>query len=453
MSKSIIIQQSGFPEALTVDALRIEKLGGGSEDWAFASGETSSFVKMSIGKNAEVDATDYGAQAITEVDVTQATNGIETQPDEVPDTIGPRNVSISEGNQPRIFSPVKKVRVNLQAGGTIDLLPKSSIATGTLYATKRGHYAAKDDGYVGYSKVYIDVPESIDGTGEDGGWTDLPDEIRVTTPPTKTTYSVGETIDYTGMVVVAYKNSQIWQNESYPNGVIPINELLGLPVLVSNVLRINDVDEELCPSGLYPWKQPAQVGIGGFYYAEGRYPSTGRYDRVRLEYNLPNNIMIAGYITYRNNKFGLGTRICAKDKYIGAKYTARTLYYKNGEIVAGDSIAELSIVVNNSTTTILNGEEVSLDHITYERAKQLGGMYFICAGSSTSGVSSISPIETNIPGVLTQTFYDGENPPDTWIEDARIFRQAAYGLQDIDVLWERPRDGQQLTTKFGIRIN
>jgi hypothetical protein len=315
---------------------------------------------MSIGKNAEVDATDYDAQAITEVDVTQDINGIETQPDEAAVTIEPRNVSISEGNQPRIFSPVKKVRVNLQAGGTVDLVPKSSVSTGTLYATKRGHYAAKDDGYVGYSKVYVDVPESIDGTGEDGGWTDLPDEIRVTTPPTKTTYSVGEIIDYTGMVVVAYKNSRIWQNENYPNGVIPINELLGLPVSVPNVLRINDVDEELCPSGIYPWKQPAQVGCGGFYYAEGRKLYTGWFDSMRIEYNLPNNIMIAGWTTYKNNKFdGLVVRICAKDKYAGAEYTIRSIYYKNGNIVQGSGgVVTTSTVINSATTAILNGEEI-----------------------------------------------------------------------------------------------
>lgn len=458
MSENIIIQQSGFPEALTVDALRMGVLGSGSEDWVFSSGEVSSFIKMAVGKNVEIDASDYDAQAITEVDVTQATNGIETQPDEAPDTIGPRNVSISEGNQPRIISPVKKVRVNLQAGGTIDLLPKSSIVTGTLYAAKRGHYAAKNDGYVGYSKVYVDVPESIDGTGEDGGWTDLPDEIRVTTPPTKTTYSVGETIDYTGMVVVAYKNSQIWQNESYPNGVIPINELLELPVSVSNVLKINDVDEELCPSGLYPWKQPAQVGSGGFYYAEGRNLFTGWYDSERIEYNLPNNIMIAGWMRYKNNKFmGLATRICAKDEYVGAKYTARTIYKKNGNIV-DEGTVELGIDLTNATTTILNGEEITLDNISYERAKREGGMYFICVGSSSASINSISrrddvEIETNIPGLLTQTFHDDERSPATWIEQARIFRQAAYGLQDIDVLWERPRDGQQLTTKFGIKIN
>lgn len=458
MSENIIIQQSGFPEALTVDALRIDKLGVGSEDWTFASGETSSFIKMSIGKNTEVDATDYDAQAITEVNVTQDINGIETQPDEVADTIEPRNVSISEGNKPRIFSPVKKVRVNLQAGGTIDLLPKSSIATGTLYATKRGHYIAKDDGYVGYSKVYINVPESIDGTGEDGGWTDLPDEIRVTTPPTKTTYSVGEIIDYTGMVVVAYKNSRIWRNKSYPNGVIPINELLGLPVSVSNVLRINQVDEELCPSGISPWKQPAQVGCGGFYYVEGRRLSKGWYDSIRIEYNLSNNIMIAGWIRYQNNIFKtLSTLIGAKDKYIGAEYTVRTIYYKNGNIVREGDIVDLSIILSTGATTILNEKERTLENISYERAKQEGGMYFICRGSASEGFNSFAQredveIETNIPGLLTQIFYD-EYPPRTAIEDARIFRQAAYGLQDIDVLWERPRDGKQLTTKFSIKID
>ena len=212
---------------MTVDALRLKKLGGGSEEWAFASGDTSSFIKMSIGKNAEIDATDYNVQAITEVNVTQKIMGIETEPDEVEIITEPRMVSIREGNKLRLMSGIKKLRVNLQSGGTTELVPKSSVSTGTLYATKIGEYKAADDGYVGYSRVYVNVPESVPGSGgADGGWTDLPDEIRVTTPPTKTDYTEGESINYDGIIVKAYKGGTVWENEEYPKGIIPFNELI-----------------------------------------------------------------------------------------------------------------------------------------------------------------------------------------------------------------------------------
>lgn len=54
----------------------------------------------------------------------------------------------------------------------------------------------------------------------------LPDEIRIITPPTKTTYANGEKICLDGIVVGAYRNDSIWTNTKYPNGHIPINELM-----------------------------------------------------------------------------------------------------------------------------------------------------------------------------------------------------------------------------------
>lgn len=48
---------------------------------------------------------------------------------------------------------------------------------------------------------------------------DPPDHILITTPPTKLTYEVGETIDITGMVVTAYNSDDsVW-------GVVPSDEI------------------------------------------------------------------------------------------------------------------------------------------------------------------------------------------------------------------------------------
>ena len=68
----------------------------------------------------------------------------------------------------------------------------------------------------------IDVPEQ----------NNLPDEIRIITPPTKTEYRGGEKVDLSGAVVGAYKNGTIWTNSKYPNGHIPLGELIVSPLIV-----------------------------------------------------------------------------------------------------------------------------------------------------------------------------------------------------------------------------
>lgn len=56
-----------------------------------------------------------------------------------------------------------------------------------------------------------------------------PTHIKVTTPPTKTTYNNGENIDFTGIVVTAYTNNGtsdvLYDTAETPNGIVPFNQL------------------------------------------------------------------------------------------------------------------------------------------------------------------------------------------------------------------------------------
>lgn len=55
----------------------------------------------------------------------------------------------------------------------------------------------------------------------------IPTSIQVTTPPDKTTYSAGQTIDYTGIVVTLYDDiGTVYTDDSYPNGNPPFEELV-----------------------------------------------------------------------------------------------------------------------------------------------------------------------------------------------------------------------------------
>ena len=58
----------------------------------------------------------------------------------------------------------------------------------------------------------------------------LPESIEIITQPTKLTYEDGEMIDLTGAVVSAKKaNGETWTSSQYPNGHIPLGELIVEP--------------------------------------------------------------------------------------------------------------------------------------------------------------------------------------------------------------------------------
>ena len=67
----------------------------------------------------------------------------------------------------------------------------------------------------------FDLNWQTDVPGQDN----LPDEIRIISPPYKTEYKYNDKVDLNGIIVKAYKNDLVWENDRYPDGLIPINEL------------------------------------------------------------------------------------------------------------------------------------------------------------------------------------------------------------------------------------
>ena len=64
---------------------------------------------------------------------------------------------------------------------------------------------------------------------------ELPASIEIVTPPNKLKYQDGERIDLTGMVVTAKKtDGSTWTSAKYPNGHIPLGELIVEPMVAGN---------------------------------------------------------------------------------------------------------------------------------------------------------------------------------------------------------------------------
>lgn len=145
-----------------------------------------------------------------------------------------KNIMIQEGGTAKQIT-ADKLKTNLVGGGSCLWVPEDGTNLGTKHISENGTFRASADGYYGYSEVTVSGVGSVTGRDPDTGEekqvtvdpqtgdiveTILPVEIRITTLPTKTTYTQGETIDYSGIVVHAYSST------GRDMGAVPFNELV-----------------------------------------------------------------------------------------------------------------------------------------------------------------------------------------------------------------------------------
>ena len=149
-------------------------------------------------------------------------------------------VLITEGQIPRGFS-TNKLKTKLQGSGSCLWVPEDERNTKELNVNSNGTYIAESENYYGYSKIDVKIPGSVlAGYGQDGYKysidTDANGNLKQTLVPSRIGYvhstntrsfTEGETIDYTGLQVDAFKiYNLIYSDTRYPNGVIPNEELI-----------------------------------------------------------------------------------------------------------------------------------------------------------------------------------------------------------------------------------
>lgn len=148
-----------------------------------------------------------------------------------------KSVKIKEGSGAWQTESTDIIKTQLVEGGTQKWVPeeqyKSLLEKKVLNVTANGTYTPASFDCDCFSKVVVKLgdgsnedgsnkykgPNTVTGTDpntneptsvstdEDGNlvFSQIPAFIKVTTPPNTTSYSEGETIDYTGIIVCAYK--------------------------------------------------------------------------------------------------------------------------------------------------------------------------------------------------------------------------------------------------------
>lgn len=347
-----------------------------------------------------------------------------------------KKVAILEGDKSRRFGGVKYLRTNLTGGGTCEWVPEDDRKLKTKTIKKNGTYRIADEkgDYYGFSQVTVSVSNSTTGkkkpsTGGDGneysvkvnedtGMLEekvLPSSIRITTQPSKTTYTNGESISLNGAVIKAYKaDGGLWVAEGYSGGVIPLNELEIEPTTASgggsdegiwtdgngvNALRIN-YEHQTATDGEYTWETYC-------------YPhALGDATNARTGSTVP--------LTLRGN----GEATLFVTKFNGATYAIR---------VSGDNRLDSAVYFNNELTN-------------YSNAPITG---WFGGGSSTAKTTTTE---------WTQAPWDLRYVPESTSNPSAVDPSTLHptggggGAQIITVKWNRPEDEKELTDTFTIDV-
>lgn len=426
MSKDIIIQEAGIGKNLTVDALKLNKPGSGSENWVPADGKD--LVELDIGGSGTYRASDYNAYGIAVARVEPKYGGGATAARAAAREFkAPYNVAIKEGGK-AILASACQLKVNNQGSGASLWVPRSEVTLKTKHITESGVYAASDEYCYGFSEVTVsnvDVEIETDGDGDeyakihDGDRVltiPMPDSIVIDVPPSKLDYREGEAINYAGMVVKGYMHSgRLWTDETHPDGVIPINELT-LPVTTAHAEGSKTASSELDTGD---FTQPIPISGGATFAC---YTSAGKTVRVAWAYTAINGAVL-----------------------VVMSNTQRQTVILYASPNNGDALVE------DKTTTNASSGEQRHEYTVYQTRSSYtadGKTVYYSVFQFSHTISAYEP--TALPEIQ---WYGDSNPnyrgPTAW---TIIYGDVSGGTQEIPVQYIRRIDSKLLETSFTINV-
>ncbi len=246
----------------------------------------------------------------------------------------------------------------------------------------------------------------------------LPDEIRIISPPYKTEYRDGEKIDLSGAIVGAYKNGYIWTSTKYPNGHIPLGELIVSPLIATDA-NMPFVENE------------------GYYTQTTTYYYNRNYE--------PDRIVTTTY-TEEFKRKTYGPRLPEESPFIIFSDRYPMVWERDNQ---GNPV----VTVHARSIWYASDHAVWNDHIYTQDGKTVhyggpysGGLDECTVLDSTKNHYISIQYETNIPVAIN---HDSVEDP---IEVDKFAWNAIFGEngEEITISWARPDDHQILTTSFNV---
>lgn len=257
MSNNLTVNKHGVAQALTsVEAVQTYGATGGNVKWV---DENEAVLKGKfITANGTYKAEDDGALGYKRVVVMSvASAGFDA-----PVSTKKQGIAIKEGGKGRVMNAVKKIAMQKSGSGELLMVPKPNITTKTLSVTAPGVYDIATDpdkgDAIAYSQVTVNVSDADrDAAGfnpENPTYMDnLPTSIFMYEPPLSIDHQDGEPIHTDFTVKGKDENGNIWTgNQLYPDGIIPLEELMLTPNVASFDKENEIIYSEMDTSGA-PW--------------------------------------------------------------------------------------------------------------------------------------------------------------------------------------------------------
>ena len=276
------------------------------------------------------------------------------------------------------------------------------------------------------NEVAIDV--------SDGSVINLPSSITIIVQPTKTEYQDGETIDPTGMVVVA-KNADgtTWTSTEYPNGHIPLGELYIDPTLaIAN--SITSFGSSLMV------EPPIYINTLNSYTLEGTgvnnsaNPPTRTYYKQTCETSAEKTVVIK---RESSDQYGYYAQCYL---FFASENPIRVRYINSYGEVTNDT------TFNNTTDKYSAGVDSPTNPTCYY-------------GWANLSISSAEPItDVKYPVNTHYTFADPIpnqsrlRPQISWVIMFALQLGLGTGGGTTNLTWERPVDHKELKTELTISI-
>lgn len=353
-----------------------------------------------------------------------------------------KNIKISEGSHARAFGPVSRLRVADQDSGTEDFVLESDTTLITKSVDVNGTYHAAAEGAYGYSRVTVNCSQeadSISGKGQDGKTyvvekdesgniveTNVPTEIRVTTPPDILIYGDRARLDFTGLVLTAYgSDGEVWTSDDYPEGIIPIDDrYVNFPVQFAHYDPDSDtVTHWMESEDVTGITQPVPVAHKINGYAKWRsgggtlYECTCSADSAECALMLLSHDSLPAIVVA--SKTGGGSAYCR---------SVRTGYHD----------MEVSGFIQADSYEEINGRDV------YFSAGQYGNRFGVYAAEGREDTVVIGPDYTLDIAVGNYRLL-------AYVALYGSVTQTTGGMQ-VPVQWARPRDHKILEAAFGIDV-
>lgn len=290
--------------------------------------------------------------------------------------------------------------------------------------------------------------------------TDLPVKIAVTTPPTKTEYEKNERIDFDGMVVTAYKeDGSVWTSADYPDGTIPLNEIISTRRTAKGVAQPED-NTVLYGSGVDPeYGTNFSFLLCKHFHIEGivdnagsisAYDFTASDDATILVFTQQPVVYDYGTIRYFEIDIVAKRASTYNDLCKSGVYCASGFYKYESHFDGWKQYIEYEYVADNTNFHLTKNNQTRYSRIMRHRKGSGVGHFF---SSFIEGEYSC-----NIP--LRYAEWDGQTSimgGGTYANGGKkaflyLYVDSFENVSDVTLYWQRPGDGLYLSCTLHIFI-